>query len=742
LIKNEDGNVTATDDLGYLLKFMINLSVIASKSQEKLRNEIQVFDNILSKLTDKVLEANLEKLCVVGTLNARNSIIISQFLNCIESLIIYNYHKIKSDSKNVQRILQLYEKHCVILKETKKLTESSKNTLKSEKNKNKTTTNTTTKSLKIEVKTENIWDIKECLLFIKIFFGDTKSEIFNEIKQNAAFCKFVLDATLGNIKSLEMATEYGKIQHNRSVLEAFLQVLSILFKLLECEAFQKMYDDYDQECALIVLKIFEIGMLLIDKTYKGRKQKWSAILRVITKKEAIDNDGDVMLKELIERLQKIVEWGFEDKRENDRKFISVLNSSFATLNLLFTKYQKLPNEREFFNWILKIAKEKNTIDRGLSTAIIRLFFQNIQKHENVVLTESIASSIAACYKFQSDEDQNSEDCCENNFSIISISTVDGALAEFIDFLKQQLKVAECYIKKANSLNTYASLKGQRLYNEIWSSLQSLETSLCAKLLAVGKCIDKILRSKFDVNPGSVEKILEIIRIYYACLINLIKHFCKHHNIKSINYESISIQQLIKYSKQFSARAYSVPVYVENVANNEFNSADSDGKKKRVQEKRRDAIMSKITKNVPQMIFLIENYNTSVAHFDAIAKTKFSNMLHRGEVRDFHIKNKMVQSAIEKALTESTQLSEVNDENMAVSSNDEESENNKKKNKTKKKRALDLSADEMSDDASGESSVSDKESIPEVSVPLTRERFEKNVRKLSKRKVVTRGRQKK
>lgn len=727
---NDGKDFIVMDDLGYLLKFMINCIIMTLENRQKLNCDINIYEKILSKLITKASSATMDHLHSTGSINAENSVIISQFLNCLEILMIYCHYHLKTDEENATRIVVLFEKHEEIKKKAQKLIEVSKKAKTSDKKQ---------PLKKIEVVTKCIWELKDCVSFLKVIFGENMNERANEIKQNKRFCQFVLHSSSQNLSDLQNAQENSKIKYSRSMFESFLSYSLICYEQFDFDVFKVLYEQYSAECAVALTDVFKNIIQVMETTYHGKREKWNQFLKSLAEKDL--QDDDKMLSTVIERIHKLIEWGFEIEKK-DIGFISSTNGSkmmenfFTILQVLYTKYSSVGKSRTSFNWILNFCKKTNVKNKQLSTVVLKLFFQTVNQHENALLIDCIAHKIASCYQYRRTIEEP-ENASQNNFAIISKNvSADDAFIEFIEFLKLQIHVVEIYVKRANSFNAHANIKGQDSHNDTVSCLESLEMAICTKLISLGKSMERLVSSNFPVNVRNLERIVSAIKIYYTCNINVMKHFRKHHDIKKINYQCIAIEELIKYSKKFACCVYGLAPYIESMADDDYNSSKD---KKEIRIKRRDAILNKETKCIPRMIFLVETFNQVVLRFDTSAKTAFSKLLHQGEVRDFHIKNKLLNDAITSSQFDARSQS-INDEddsstNASIAIDDEDDEGDDEiENRVprKRKRHNKVASSSEGEDEEPEDSIS----IHDNDIPLTRERLAENLRNIAVKKKST------
>lgn len=738
----KDEDLIVMDDLGHLLKFMISCIVMTKENNQKLNCDINVYEKILAKLIEKATNARMEQLNIFNSVNAKNGVILSQFLNCCEALIVYLYTQIKYNDENIMKIMLLFEKHQEVQKKAKKLFDGNKKAQKSDKK----------ATAKIEISTKSILNLKDCAVFLKAIFDANQNERMNEMKQNKDFCQFVLTTTSQKLTEFESVTEHSKMKYSRSFFEAYLTCSSLFYQQLNPDTFQTFYDNYSEFCAVSLVEAFKSAIHVMDRTYGGKKEKWMQLLKSMTGKDDHSNDAqffDSMLLEVIQRIHANVEWMFEQEKKGVETVSTVsgtllLKNLFVALETLYSKFTSLSStkSRDCFNWILGFCKRTSVKQKPLATVIIKLFMASMHRHENALLIDCVAHKIAACYNYRRNLVEP-ECASQNNFAIITKQlTVDDAFGEFIELIKEQIYVIDFYIKRANSFNARASLKskglGREYFNDTCSTLESIERAICTKLISLGISIERVISCRFPVSLKNIELVVGIIKLYYGCLAKLMKHFRRHHDIKHINYQAIGIEELIKYSKKFATGAYDIAPYIESMADLECTKGKDKDKKS---VKHRNMILNKETKIIPRMIFLIEYYNACVIQFDTAAKTPFSTLLHAGEVRDFHIKNSMLKNAIMRSQTTARSQTFIEDEeendddentnDSAMNENSSDNENiqpKKKKNLKRKRLASDSSATTSDSEANRDEDDEDEESNASLDeTPLTREKFENNLR---------------
>lgn len=322
------------DDLGHLLKFIINCLTLTPERHDKLNCDIDVYEKILKKLVEKCPNCTMDHLHVFSTLNSKNCVIISQFLNCLEALMVYCYHKIRDDDENVSKIIILFLKHQKTMQKVKKLLENFKKGQKSDKN---STVSMIKKNEKVEIKLNCIWSLKDCSAFLKAVFGKSSIEKMNEMKQDKDFCKFVLDSTAKKLKSFEISSDYTKMKYSHSMFESFLHISIIIYQQLKLDVFKVLYESYSIECALSLTEAFMLIISGMEITYCDKKDKWMRFLKLLTKSSC--EDYDKMLMEIIETIHKLIDWGFEVNKQQD--FVSstngcgILNNLFLILEVIF-----------------------------------------------------------------------------------------------------------------------------------------------------------------------------------------------------------------------------------------------------------------------------------------------------------------------------------------------------------------------------------------------------------------------
>lgn len=702
-------NNEASDDLGCLLKFIINCVIIATfrNNRENLNYDLSLYKDIINKLIEKISNATLSSL-KLESLDQKHTIIIPQLLNCIENLMFYCLDTNYRDDDYLDKILILFEKHQKIREHTKKLLQDSG------KGKKKSDSRVTTEKLEINYSV-CIWDLKECASFLKLITFRMEEE--NPLKTNKEFCKFIWQSTCEKIQIIQAAGEHSKMRHSRSSFDSFLSCTTMLFDQLDVEFFSEMFSNFNFDCIQFIAEGIRNAAQVLQTGFYNKKEKFSSFLRAVTKKSS---DDDLMLKRVIDKITKVIEWGFEQEKEKI-EFVStaggngVLCCLFTAIQIFSNNFQYASNAQDIFNWILNFSKNNNVKQKNLATTIMKLLLQSISQHENSSIIDCIAHKISSTYKYRV-EMSEPENASQNNYTIISKHTVDEALVEFIEFIRNQLNIIEVYIKRANSFNAHARLKTEN-YSETVNTLINLEIAIAIKLISLGESLERLINSTFPLQSSRhIEKLTSIIRAYYNCMTNLMKHFKKHYNIKNISNECIAaVEKLLRYSRTFAKAVYALVKYVGSETSSAAKTATKDDKTKSSTE---SALLKKTKKSIPKIIFMLETFHKSVNDFDQASKTNLSRLLHPGEVRDFHIDTNFI------ANDNGEKSSEESDE---TSSEEEEGGINRvtvitpRVRNNKKRKALVLSENSSDDDKNTE--------LNDEDAPLTRERFEENLRKM-------------
>jgi hypothetical protein len=697
-------NNEASDDLGCLLKFVINCISIASSSRnnrENLNCDLKIYKDIIKRLIEKISNATLSSL-KLEKIEKKHEIIIPQLLNCIEDLMVYALDESTRDAEYLRNISILFEKH-------EKITEHTKKKPPQEKGKKKSDSRVTMEKIEINY-SACIWDLKECSNFIKLISNDNE----NDLKSNKEFCKFVWQSTSQKIQIILAAGEHSKMRHSRNVFDSFLSCTALLFKQLELENFSESFANFGFECIQYVAEGFRYASQVMQTGFYGKREKLASFLRALTEK---NGDDDSMLKEVINKVEKIIEWGF-DQEKKKVEFVStpsgnvVIFSLFTAMQIFSNNYLHAANAQDTFNWILNFCKLNSVKNKNLASIIIKMLLQSLTQHENSSIIDCIAHKISSTYKYRI-EMSEPENASQNNYAIISKHTVDEAMVELIDFIRHQLTIIEVYIKRANSFNAHARLKTES-YSETVNTLMDLEIAIAIKLISLGESLERLVNSTFPLQSSRhIEKLTTIIRAYYNCLSNLMKHLKKHHNIKNISHECIAaVERLLKYSRTFAKGVYALVKYVGSETTAKTTTSSKHDKDKKTKG---STLSAKTKKSIPKVIFMLETFHKSVNDFDQSSKTNFSRLLHPGEVRDFHIDSNFIANE--------------NDNRSSGESGCEESSSDEEINRvaviTPRVAAKKRKAPVLSDTSSSE----DNTELNDNDAPLTRERFEENVRKM-------------
>lgn len=739
---NNEETIIVMDDLGCLIKFIINCVIIiasSSNNRENINCDLNLYRKVINKLIEKVSTSKLSHLEIENEkLLLKHTVIIPQFLNCIEALMIYCLHESQNKNNDLDyaaKITILFEKHQKVRVVAKKMLDNGKK--KSDKK-------VTMPITKLEINSTCVWDLKECSNFLKLIVDGpgisqgnaavaAAAESFNALRTDKEFHKFAWEATSLKIQNIQMAREHSKLRHSRVIFDSFLTCSELLFKQLDVERIENVFTNFGVEFIVAIAEGFKNSSQVLESAFYNKREKLNTFLRAMTAKSSSDGDTDTMLKEVLLKLQNVVEWCFEQDKKDGGEFIKSANGNailcnlFCAIQIFASSFQFVENTHETFNWILNFSKTTSNVkQKNLAACIIKLLLQSLYQHENQSIIDCVSHKIATIYKYRL-EINEPESASQNNYTIISKHTVEEAFFEFIDFIKKQITIIDVYIKRVKSFNAHASLKvhdneasSQESRIDSISSLQNLEMAICTKLISLGKALERISSSNFPLQSSRhVEKLISIIRAYYGSMTNLMKHFRKHHNIKNIsNQENDALEALLKYSRKFAKCVYSTVKYIGD--DKTSSAITKDNKKTKKSTATGSSIMSKAKKSIPKVIFMLENFHKSVADFDLAAKKDFSRYLHPGEVRDFHIDKNNIGNDV-SLINDDTSSSDNEDTSRVASSAPRA-----------KKRPIQTSTLFGNTSSSSSSSSSEnEEELHDKEVLLTRKNFEDNLRKISK-----------
>lgn len=747
-----EANVVVMDDLGCLLKFIINCVIIAEKHRENINCDLNLYKRVIEKLIERVLNSKLSHLEIENeVVEKKHGVIIPQFLNCIEALMIYCLHEnqVKNDENSIEKIAQLFEKHKKVRERIKKMQDSG-NSNAAGGGKKKADKRMTTS--KLEINSTCVWDLKECSNFLKLIVAPRDNINVDAIMTDQEFHKFTWETTCIKIHQIQMAREHSKLKHSRVVFDAYLSCSELLYQQLQVESFEKIFNNFGIDYILPITEGFKNAGQVLSNAFYNKNEKFNSFLHSMTAKSATvgrrrnnndDNENDAMLKEIVGSIQKVIEWIFEKEKKNaEYQFVSTTNgisilcNLFIAIEIFSNNFQNANYIREFFAWTLNIFKTTNFVkQKTLATCIIKLFLRSLTQHEDSSIVDCFAHKIATTYKYRSELNEP-ENSSQNNYMLITKHTVDEAFCEFIDFVKLHLSIVDVYIKRVNSFNAHAQrIKGQD--KETISILQRLEIAISTKLIALGKSLERISSSHFPLQSSRhVEKLFVIVRAYYGSMTNLMKHFRKHFNVRNMaNNESFNaLQELVKYSRTFAKCIYNTIKYIDEETTNAVVVTSKEKKASKGNgsgSRDNNAVMKKTKKSIPKAIFMLENFHKSVTDFDLAAKTNLSRYLHSGEVRDFHISKEQIGS---KSLMDDTISSSENENENEDDNQGKKKTNNPKGNAQKRKAqksVISSSSSSSSPDDDDEDDGSSENELDDKDVPITMEKFEENLKKIVK-----------
>lgn len=697
------------DHIGKFLHFFIGCLQIVNVKEVMEEDNLQLANlrRILEKLLDEICYVSMEKLGVFSMIDTKSSVTINQFLTCLQALILHCSYDLTNE--NVANITRLFEKHQTVINEAKKIQENTKKSMKRGKNQTEVSI---APGKKVELVFDCLWDLKACGNFLKIFFEPNVNEKINEIKQNSNLCRFVLKSTAENILHLSTAPDYLKFKHSKSSFTALVDSSAIIYKQIKLDAFEKLYSEFDEECAVAMSEAFKNSILTMDSIYNSA-QKWQEFLQKVTGK---GNMIDAMINDVIRQLQSIIEWAFDDenKKSDEENGVKVVANLFIAMETIFRNFQSLPNAyaREAYTWLLQFCQTHANINKNLQM-INRILFQfMMQQDAGCTIAESTAHKIAATYTLLDETLQAPDDATQNELLSINSVTIDQTFFSFTAVVKKQIEDVEFCISRMNSFNAVLKIPGQPSHNENAEAMKVLEMSTVIKLASLGRIIGRLCNARFSAHGAHIETIGRVVTNYFICLGNLMKHFNQHFEVKKLDYQFIPLEMLLKEVKGTVLKAYALSPYIEELYEQEQKKAAkaNAGKKKKV-------VVIKELKYSSRLVGAAEKLTTIVQRFDKLASRNFSKYMYSGEVRDFRISegNTLHEESSEDEIVEQAS------ENEAVSESNE-SEPSSAVPKKRLKRLV-LSSDETN---------SESEDSPIAPQPLRADGFAKNLKKIVKR----------
>lgn len=696
------------DHVGKFLSFFVGCLEIAS---EKLKDEnastpqMSNYRAIVEKLVEKVQDITTDQLNIFSTLDVKTSETITQFINCLEALMVHCSYKLLSKG-NVTRFNKLFEKHQMITKEALKLQDNHKKSSKKGKNQ------TIDAVLKIEINFNSVWDLAECGNFMQLIFEKNANEKVNEIKQNRDFCRFVMKSIAVKIAQLNKAPEHLKVKHSKVTFASIKKYSALMFKQMELSAFEKLFDHFDEESAVFLSEAFKNSILMMDSIYNS-SQKWQDFMKKLTETA---NETDFMIMEVIKSLQKIVDWAFDPEKDiaADANMEKIVVNVFTAIETLFKNFQTIPNKhvREIYNWLLGLCKSTEINQKNLHIINRALFQIMTQQDGSGIMMEHIANKISSIYGHL-EEIEDVENFSQNDLKSITTATVDQSFTHFSSIVKKYLDDIEFCILRMNSFNAHVKIPGQESRHESAIALKKSEQSSVIKLKQLGVVVGRLCNSKFTLRGGQVDQIVKIVIAYFTCLLNLMKHFVQHHEIKKIDLHEIPLEMLMKETKITVKRVYALIPHFEDMADDEQKKAEKEGKKK--------AVIREV-KNMSRLVLTIEKFAAIVQRLDGLTKKKFSKYIHVGEVRGFII-DYSKKTGHKTTSKRSSDLSADDSDITEVTEQDDEEEAQVSRKTTRHYRIEDTSSEEEID--SDETNASSYESP----LPVVRGGFEKNLKKI-------------
>lgn len=717
----ENGEIIVMDQLGKFLSFFVGCLEVAKQKllEDENSNYVQIsnYRKIIEKLADDIIDVTMEQLDIYSILDLKASSTITQFLQCLEALMVYCRQDL-SINQNITRITSLFRKHCKITEEAKRLQENNKKSGKRTKNQ------TATAAVpKVDVTFDCVWDLAACGEFLKLIFEDNANEKINEIRQNSHFCRFVLKSMSQNIVQLTTAPEYLKVKHSKQVFSNVKKYSVILYKQMEFNAFVELFDHFDADSAVALTECFKDVIVTMGIVYNS-PSKWQELLSKFTGSKGAT---DSIISDVMKALQKIINWAFDPEKDtNNASLEKIAINVFLTIEALFSNFQQFPNvfTRDCYNWILEFCQNQEVNQKDLHIINKVLFQFMAQQDSGCTMMEHVAHKISSIFGFIDEELMEPVNSAHNDvdFQTINIATVEPTLNYFVDLVRKQIGDVEFCILRMNSFNSFiGKIPGQKSRNESIIALKTMEKSSVIRMKKLGIVVGRLCNTRIHtVRSNQIDLIAKVVNDFFTCIGHLMKHFTQHYDIKNIDYREVPLDLLMKETKQTVKMVNVLVPYIKENLDLELNKiVKKKGKKKHV---------VKEFASLSRLAFLYEKFVSIVQKFDKETKKSFSKYFKSsGEVRDFRIKLSLMpkqQQNVENDSSDDDESSEDVEEKSATPSTDS-SDDDESDHATRGKQ---VSRNRIEDSDSDETNASSYESL----LPVRRGGFEENAKAIARK----------
>nr|XP_019560353.2 LOW QUALITY PROTEIN: Fanconi anemia group I protein [Aedes albopictus] len=631
------------DNVGKLTAFMVHCVVLCN--QQDIEYDTEGVTKHLKTVVEQIEKVTLDSLGIIGTLDAKTSVIGCHYLNTIEAGMAYCIWNAKPDNSSLKDLLKLFKHHQIGCDKIKKMEPKKAG----RKPNNETVASTAAaaggSAKGVSFKPENIWDLATVERLLRILFDNSTNYAseadLEPVRSQRDFVQYALKVASDKLEALRSSPEYWQIKHSKRVFGHVCECGKIIYDRCVRKT-NELCASGNVQVALIAGEAFRQTMLTTLAVYE---RKFSDFLRLIS-----CTLGGSFKSDLLKGLHEIIDKYFEDGAEAESTGEKCVGNLFLCLEILYQS-NGLDNDHlsMAYTWLQNFCTNHKLKLKSLGF-VHRILFELRMRTQTGAYFDTVSMLVERKYG------QIEDDELVPSFTLKSISsmTVESALVALCNVTKQQLDDVDHFILRTNSVLGRLKIYGHGENDEYLHQLKSIERSMCSQLVHIMSVATHLANTQLTLGT-CMDSLLKLLINVYTCLSNLTKHFINRHPVAAVSHDSTKFNLVIKSSKPLAVRIYNLFPFIEENILGQTPEPDSDddsndkAKLKHAQnaKKNREKVLRQ-TKLIPKLVFRIETFNKFVLLLSKKTKKDLTYLLHIGTVRDFRIKEPALVEAIKKA----------------------------------------------------------------------------------------------
>ncbi|XP_041787409.1 Fanconi anemia group I protein-like [Anopheles merus] len=639
---DEQRPIVVYDNVGRLTAFMVHCVVLCD--QHDVQHDTGAVRSTLQLVVERIDNLSVDDLGIAGTLDAKSLVIATQYLNMLEAAMAYCAYKTQPDNVLLRDFVRLFKHHQHCVEKFKKMEPKKGNKKQiSEASANASTLNASSKT-GISFKPENIWDLAtvERMLHISL---DTmtnygKEEDLKIFRGNRDLQQYILKIACQKLESLRSMPDYWQVNHSKRIFGHLAECTKLVYD--RCiKKTTELIGNGGLLVAQAAVECFRQGLISAVELYE---RKFNDFLQLIC-----CTIGPSFKKELFAQLQTIVDECFKEGSEPEPIGEKIVVGLLQCLELLYkSSVANQDHLTQGYDWLQNFCI--NTKLKQKSFAIIhRLLFDLRIRTQTGAYFDSIAMRLELKFGQIAAEETSPL----FYFKSITSATAEPTFHYLCAIFRQQLEEIEHLILRTNSLMIRLKVFGLDDTDETSQLLKSIERSICSQLVHILGSLTHLCNANLPLG-ATMDALIKLLLLVYGCLANLSKHFLARHAIVPIAYDVTKFNLVVKSSKPLASKIYDlIPFVEENIIGQDEGDEPVNSAKAK---SNRDKVLRQ-TKLIPKLVFRIETFNKIVMQLSKKTKKDLTYLLHMGTVRDFRIKTSALVEAIQRTVTDRTEMDE-------------------------------------------------------------------------------------